>query len=186
MKRFFDLFFAIMIIPFLFIPYLLISLIIILQKDGSILHWSKRVGKNDKIFMMPKFRTMKNNTPQLATHLLINPKSYITFSGSFLRKTSLDELPQIFSVLLGHMTFVGPRPALYNQYDLIQARKENGVNYLKPGITGLAQISGRDELTIIDKVKFDTLYLSNKSTFFDIKIIFLTLKKVLTNNNVSH
>lgn len=186
MKRFFELFFVIMIVPFICIPYLLISLIILLQNDGSILHWSKRVGKNDKIFMMPKFRTMKNNTPQLATHLLINPKSYLTFSGNLLRKTSLDELPQIFSVLLGHMTFVGPRPALYNQYDLIEARKENGVNCLKPGITGLAQINGRDELTIIEKVKFDTLYLSNKSIFFDIKIIFLTLKKVLTNKNVSH
>ena len=186
MKRFFDLFLVMIIIPLIIIPYTLISLIIILQNDGKILHWSKRIGKNNKIFFMPKFRTMKNNTPQLATHLLKNPKSYITFSGNFLRKTSLDELPQIFLVLNGSMSFVGPRPALYNQYDLIEARNENKVNSLKPGITGLAQISGRDELTIIDKVKFDTLYLSNKSLFFDIKIILLTLKKVLTNKNISH
>lgn len=186
MNRFFEIILIFIIFPIILFPYLLICLVIIIQNDGKILHWSKRIGKNNEIFMMPKFRTMKNNTPQLATHLLKDAKSHLTFSGSFLRKTSLDELPQIFSVLIGNMTFVGPRPALFNQYDLIQERLKKGIHLLKPGITGLAQISGRDDLSIDEKVKFDYLYLSNKSIFFDIKIILLTLKKVIINKNISH
>ena len=186
MKRIFDLFFCILIIPFILIPFLLICLIIAFQNDGSILHWSKRIGKHSKIFLMPKFRTMKLNTPQLATHLLKNPNSHITFIGSFLRKTSLDELPQLYSVLVGEMTIVGPRPALYNQYDLIEARKNKGIDYLKPGITGLAQINGRDELSIEQKVNFDNEYLLRNSIFFDIKIILHTLLRVFRKKNIIH
>jgi O-antigen biosynthesis protein WbqP len=186
MSRLFEIIFILIIISIIFLPYLLICIIIIIQSDGKILHWSKRVGRNNEIFLMPKFRTMKKNTPQLATHLLKDAKSYLTLSGSFLRKTSLDELPQIYSVLMGNMTFVGPRPALFNQYDLINERSLKGIQTLKPGITGLAQINGRDALSINEKVKFDYLYLLNKSIFFDIKIILLTLKKVFVNKNVSH
>ena len=186
MKRIFDLFFCIIIIPIILIPFLLIGLIILFQNDGSILHWSKRIGENNKIFFMPKFRTMKLNTPQVATHLLKNPNSHITFSGTFLRKTSLDELPQLYSVLAGKMTIVGPRPALYNQYDLIEARKNKGIHHLKPGITGLAQINGRDELSIDQKVKFDYEYLLRNSIFFDIKIIIHTLLRVFKNRNIKH
>lgn len=186
MKRIFDLFFCIIIIPIILIPFLLIGLIILFQNDGSILHWSKRIGENNKIFFMPKFRTMKLNTPQLATHLLKNPNSHITFSGSFLRKTSLDELPQLYSVLAGKMTIVGPRPALYNQYDLIEARKNKGIHHLKPGITGLAQINGRDELSIDQKLKFDHEYLLRNSIYFDIKIIIHTLLRVFKNRNIKH
>lgn len=186
MNRFFDLILAILILPIIFFPYLLISLIILSQGDGKILHWSNRIGKHSKAFLMPKFRTMKNNTPQLASHLLENPKSHITFSGSFLRKTSLDELPQVYSVIIGKMSFVGPRPALYNQFDLIKARKDKGIDILTPGITGLAQVNGRDDVSVDEKVKMDFIYLSKKSIFFDIKIILHTLKKVIINKNISH
>ena len=186
MNRLIEILIVFFILILTAIPYFFICLTILLQNDGQILHWSKRIGRNNKFFFMPKFRTMKKNTPQLATHLLNDAKSYLTFSGSLLRKTSLDELPQIYSVLRGHMSLVGPRPALYNQYDLIEARTAKGIDTLKPGITGLAQINGRDELSISEKVKFDSIYLSNKSLFFDIKIIFHTLKKVLINKNVSH
>lgn len=186
MKRIFDLLFCIIILPIIFIPLLLICLVILFQNDGSILHWSKRIGQNNKIFYMPKFRTMKLNTPQLATHLLKNPNSHITFSGTFLRKTSLDELPQLYSVLGGKMTLVGPRPALYNQLDLIEARKNKGIHNLKPGITGLAQINGRDELSIEQKVIFDYEYLLKNSIFFDIKIIIHTLLRIFKNKNIRH
>ena len=186
MKRIFDLIFCIIILPIILIPLLLICLVILFQNDGSILHWSKRIGQNNKIFYMPKFRTMKLNTPQLATHLLKNPNSHITFSGTFLRKTSLDELPQLYSVLGGKMTIVGPRPALYNQLDLIEARKNKGIHNLKPGITGLAQINGRDELSIEQKVVFDYEYLLKKSIFFDIKIIIHTLLRIFKNKNIRH
>tara|TARA_B100000941_G_C28200826_1_gene396727 strand:- start:27 stop:587 length:561 start_codon:yes stop_codon:yes gene_type:complete len=186
MKRIFDLFFCIILIPIIFIPYFFICLIILIQNDGPILHWSKRIGRNNIIFLMPKFRTMKLNTPQLATHLLKNPNSHITFSGSFLRKTSLDELPQLYSVLIGRMSIVGPRPALYNQYDLIEIRRKKDIDQLKPGITGLAQINGRDELSIDQKVLFDYEYLLRNSIFFDIKIIIHTLLRVFTNKNITH
>ncbi len=186
MNRFVEMILVFFILIIIFIPYLFICIMILIQNDGKILHWSKRVGRNNKFFFMPKFRTMKKNTPQLASHLLKDVKSHLTYSGSFLRKTSLDELPQIYSVMKGHMSLVGPRPALYNQYDLINARIEKGIDVLNPGITGLAQINGRDELSIIEKVNFDSIYLLNKSLFFDIKIIFHTLKKVLINKNVSH
>ncbi len=186
MKRIFDLFFCIIILPIILIPFLLICLVIFFQNDGSILHWSKRIGQNNEIFYMPKFRTMKLNTPQLATHLLKNPNSHITFSGTFLRKTSLDELPQLYSVLVGKMTIVGPRPALYNQLDLIEARKNKGIHNLIPGITGLAQINGRDELSIEQKVVFDYEYLLKNSIFFDIKIIIHTLLRIFTNKNIRH
>ena len=186
MNRLIEILIVFFILILTAIPYFFICLTILLQNDGKILHWSKRIGMHNNFFFMPKFRTMKKNTPQLATHLLKDANSYLTFSGSFLRKTSLDELPQIYSVLRGHMSLVGPRPALYNQYDLIKARTAKGIDVLKPGITGLAQINGRDELSITEKVKFDSIYLSNKSLFFDIKIIFHTLKKVLINKNVSH
>ena len=135
---------------------------------------------------MPKFRTMKKNTPQLATHLLKDANSYITFSGSFLRKTSLDEIPQIYSVLRGHMSLVGPRPALYNQYDLIELRAKNGVDSLLPGITGWAQVNGRDKLSIYDKVLFEIEYLENQSILFDMKILWMTLVKVFKRDGINH
>ena len=146
---------------------------------GSVLYWSDRVGKNNKIFKMPKFRSMVINTPTIATHLLKNSDSYLSPIGNFLRSTSLDELPQLFCILKGNMSFVGPRPALYNQNDLISLRTQEGVDRLIPGITGWAQVNGRDELSISDKVLFDVEYLNRQSFWFDIKILWMTLFKVI-------
>jgi len=167
-------------------PMLIIFLAIFLTSQGPSLHWSKRVGKNNKIFKMPKFRSMLINTPAVATHLLENPDAYLSPIGGFLRHSSLDELPQLFSVLKGDMSFVGPRPALFNQEDLITLRTENGVDKLLPGITGWAQVNGRDELSIPDKVVLDVEYLNRQSFWFDMKILWMTFLKVVKRDGVSH
>ncbi len=185
-KRFLDVVFSVLIIGVFIIPIGIICILIKVTSSGSIIYWSKRIGKNNVVFFMPKFRTMKAATPVVATHLLENPNAYLTPIGSFLRKMSLDELPQLWSVLKGDMTFVGPRPALYNQHDLIALRKQYGVHQLVPGITGWAQINGRDELPIPDKVKLDMEYLNQRSLYFDIKILLLTLFRVLNQSGVSH
>ena len=171
---------------FSFIPMLLIGVIVYLTSKGSILYWSDRVGKNNKIFKMPKFRSMLTGTPVVATHLLDSPASYLSPIGDFLRHSSLDELPQLFSVLRGDMSFVGPRPALYNQDDLITLRTQKGVDKLLPGITGWAQVNGRDELSIPDKVALDVEYLNRQSFWFDIKILWMTFLKVIKRDGVSH
>ena len=157
-----------------------------ITSPGPILYWSDRVGRGNSIFKMPKFRSMRVGTPALATHLLTDPDSHLTPVGSFLRKSSLDELPQLWSIIKGDMSFVGPRPALYNQYDLIELRTQSGVHVLVPGLTGWAQVNGRDELPIPQKVAFDTEYLHRKSIVFDIRILFLTLLKVIMRNDVAH
>jgi O-antigen biosynthesis protein WbqP len=176
---------SIIALSLLFIPMIVIAIFIKLTSPGPIIHWSKRVGKNNAIFLMPKFRTMKINTPQLATHLL-KGENFLTPIGSFLRKTSLDELPQLFSVVMGQMNLVGPRPALFNQEDLIDLRTKYHIHTLTPGVTGWAQINGRDDLPIPVKVKFDEEYLLKRSVFFDIKILFLTVYKVLKKENIKH
>ena len=186
MKRIFDLFTGVTLLVLLVVPMLLISISIRLSSKGSILYWSDRVGKNNKIFKMPKFRSMLIDTPAVATHLLDNPDAYLSPIGGFLRSTSLDELPQLFSVLKGDMSFVGPRPALFNQDDLITLRTEKGVDKLLPGITGWAQVNGRDELSIPDKVALDVEYLNHQSFWFDMKILWMTFLKVIKRDGVSH
>lgn len=186
MKRLFDLCLALIVLLFMPLPFLLMILMVRLTSVGSILYWSDRVGRDNKIFKMPKFRTMRVDTPTLATHLLTNPKQFLTPIGSFLRKSSLDELPQLWSILKGDMSFVGPRPALFNQHDLIALRTDYGVHLLTPGLTGWAQINGRDELNLMEKVKLDTEYLHNKSFVLDIKIMLLTVIKVLYRHSVNH
>jgi len=186
MKRIFDLLLGVVILVFLVAPMLLISIAVRFSSKGPVLYWSDRVGKNNKIFKMPKFRSMLTDTPAVATHLLDNPDVYLSPIGGFLRSTSLDELPQLFSVLRGDMSFVGPRPALYNQDDLIVLRTEKGVDKLLPGITGWAQVNGRDELSIADKVALDVEYLSRKSFWFDIKILWMTFLRVISRDGVSH
>jgi len=186
MKRFFDLFLALIIILLLLIPMLILILLIKMTSRGAVLYWSDRVGMNNIIFKMPKFRSMKVGTPAVATHLLNNPDSHLSPIGAFLRRSSLDELPQLFSVLRGDMSFVGPRPALFNQDDLIALRTQKGVDNLLPGITGWAQVNGRDELSIPDKVALDVEYLSRQSFWFDIKILWMTFLKVAKRDGVSH
>lgn len=186
MKRFLDLFLALFISILLVTPFLLIALTVKLTSAGPIFYWSNRVGRNNVIFRMPKFRTMLTNTPVVATHLLNNPKQFLTPIGSFLRKSSLDELPQLYSIIKGDMSFVGPRPALFNQDDLILLRIKTGVDKLLPGLTGWAQINGRDELPIPDKVNLDVVYLNHQSVFLDIKIILLTFVKVLCKEGIQH
>ena len=186
MKRLFDLCLALFALLFLLLPILLVAVIVKLTSSGSILYWSDRIGRDNKIFKMPKFRTMRVDTPVVATHLLPDPKQFLTPVGSYLRKSSLDELPQLWSILKGDMSFVGPRPALFNQDDLIALRKQYGVDKLLPGLTGWAQINGRDELPIPEKVKLDVEYMQNQSLFFDLKIIFLTVLKVVRRDNVQH
>jgi O-antigen biosynthesis protein WbqP len=186
LKRLFDLIIALPASVILAIPMGLIALLIRLTSRGPALYWSDRVGINNSLFRMPKFRTMRNDTPILATHLLTDADSYITPIGHFLRKTSLDELPQLYSIIKGDMSFVGPRPALYNQYDLIALRTERGIHRLLPGLTGWAQINGRDELDIATKVDYDEYYLKNQSIFFDLKILFLTFIKVLNKEGIRH
>jgi len=165
---------------------LLISIAVRFSSKGPALYWSDRVGKNNTIFKMPKFRSMLIDTPAVATHLLDNPSAYLSPIGGFLRRSSLDELPQLFSVLKGDMSFVGPRPALYNQDDLISLRTKRGVDKLLPGITGWAQVNGRDELSISDKVALDVEYLNRQSFWFDIKILWMTFLKVVRRDGVSH
>jgi len=186
MKRVFDLFFGVILLLSLVIIMLFIAIAIRRTSKGSVLYWSDRVGKNNKIFKMPKFRSMLTDTPAVATHLLDNPDAYLSPIGGFLRSTSLDELPQLFSVLKGDMSFVGPRPALYNQDDLIALRTERDVNKLLPGITGWAQVNGRDELSIPDKVALDVEYLKRQSFWFDMKILWMTFLKVMKRDGVSH
>ena len=186
MKRVFDLFFGVVLLILLIIPMLLITVAVRLTSKGSALYWSNRVGRNNKIFKMPKFRSMLIDTPTMATHLLDNPDMYLSPIGGFLRRYSLDELPQLFSVLRDDMSFVGPRPALFNQDDLIALRTEKGVDKLLPGITGWAQVNGRDELSIPDKVALDLEYLNRKSFWFDIKILWMTFLRVVKHDGVSH
>lgn len=186
MKRTFDLILATLAALVLLLPLALLALAVRLTSPGPILYWSDRVGRNNVIFRMPKLRSMRIDTPAVATHLLLNPQVYLTVIGSFLRRSSLDELPQIWSIIHGDMSFVGPRPALFNQQDLIEARTRNGVHLLLPGLTGWAQINGRDELLIVQKVALDVEYLNRKSFWFDIKIILLTFARVLTRDNVAH
>ncbi len=186
MKRLFDLCLVLFALLFLLLPILLVAAIVRLTSSGLILYWSDRVGRYNKIFKMPKFRTMRVDTPAVATHLLPNPKQFLTPVGSFLRKSSLDELPQLWSILKGDMSFVGPRPALFNQDDLIDLRKQYGVDKLLPGLTGWAQVNGRDELPIPDKVKLDVEYMHNQNIFFDLKIILLTLFKVIRSDGIQH
>ncbi len=186
MKRLFDLVLALVAAVFLALPVVFVALAVRLTSPGPILYWSDRVGRHNRIFKMPKFRTMRTDTPTLATHLLVNPEQWLTPIGSFLRKSSLDELPQLWSILKGDMSFVGPRPALFNQYDLITLRTERGVHELLPGLTGWAQINGRDELPIPEKVQLDVEYLHKQSFIFDLKILFLTALKVLVRDGVSH
>ena len=186
MKRLFDLLLAIFAVLVLSVPVLLVALAVRLTSAGPSMYWSDRVGRHNKLFKMPKFRSMHVGTPAVATHLLTDPDSWLTPIGSFLRKSSLDELPQLWSILVGDMSFVGPRPALFNQHDLIALRTEQGVHVLLPGLTGWAQVNGRDELPIPDKVKFDVGYLQRQSLAFDIRILWLTLVKVLRRDEVSH
>ena len=186
MKRTFDILLSIFAIALLAVPIALVWVAVRLTSPGPALYWSSRVGRNNVIFQMPKFRTMYTDTPTVATHLLVNPQSYLTSIGSFLRKSSLDELPQLWSIVKGDMSWVGPRPALFNQSDLITLRTENGVHTLVPGLTGWAQINGRDEIPIPDKVKLDTFYLQQHSLLLDIRIIFLTVRKVLKREGVTH
>ena len=186
MKRIFDLSLVFISVIILFIPILLIALAVRLSSNGPVLYWSDRVGRNSKIFRMPKFRSMRTDTPDVASHLLQEPDAGLTPIGNFLRKSSLDELPQIWSVLKEEMSFVGPRPALYNQADLIALREEAGIDKLLPGITGWAQINGRDELNIEEKVLFDKEYLYKKSIFFDLKIILLTIIRIIKSDGIKH
>ena len=186
MKRFFDLLLAVFSAVILALPVLLVALAVKVTSAGPALYWSDRVGRHNRIFRMPKFRSMRVDTPAVATHLLQDPKVYLTPIGSFLRKSSLDELPQIWSILVGDMSFVGPRPALFNQDDLIALRTEQGVDALVPGLTGWAQVNGRDELPIPDKVKLDVEYLQRRSFMFDLYILWLTALKVIRRDGVSH
>ena len=186
MKRVFDLSSSFVLIIILSIPMMLLAALVKLTSRGPVLYWSDRVGKNNALFRMPKFRTMKLNTPAVATHLLADPDQYLTPIGKFLRQSSLDEFPQIISIVKGDMSFVGPRPALFNQEDLIQLRTQKGIHTLTPGLTGWAQINGRDELPIPVKVDFDEYYLSHRSFLFDMKIIFRTFLKVVRREGVTH
>lgn len=185
-KRFSDLILALTAAIMLLVPYAIVALLVKLTSKGPVLYWSDRVGQYNNIFKMPKFRTMQIDTPAVATHLLVDPERYLTPIGSFLRRSSLDELPQLWSILKGDMSFVGPRPALFNQDDLIALRTSYGVEQLLPGLTGWAQINGRDELPIPDKVILDVYYLKHRSIFFDAKIILLTILKVLNRDGIKH
>ncbi len=185
-KRAFDLVLGLLLLPPLCILMVAIAIAVRLTSEGPVLYWSDRVGRNNRIFGMPKFRTMKMNTPEVATHLLRDPKVHLTAIGPFLRKTSFDELPQIYSILKGDLSFVGPRPALHNQNDLVALRTERGVHELVPGLTGWAQVNGRDDLPIPVKVEYDCEYLRKNTLFFDIKILFRTIVQVLRGEGVTH
>jgi O-antigen biosynthesis protein WbqP len=185
-KRAFDLVLGLLLLPPLGILIAAIAVAVRLTSRGPVLYWSNRVGRNNKIFAMPKFRTMNVQTPEVATHLLHDPRSHLTVIGPFLRKTSLDELPQIYSILKGDLSFVGPRPALHNQDDLVALRTERGVHELTPGLTGWAQVNGRDELPIPVKVEYDCEYLRKRTILFDIRILFRTCVQVLRGQGVTH
>ena len=186
LKRGFDLLLSLWVVFILAIPIAVLTLLVRLTSTGAAIYWSQRVGRHNLLFSMPKFRSMRTDTPAVATHLLTDPKNYLTPIGSFLRKSSLDELPQLWSILKGDMSFVGPRPALYNQDDLIALRTDAGVHLLQPGLTGWAQVNGRDEIPIPDKVKLDVEYMQRQSFGFDIYILWLTALKVIKRDGVSH
>lgn len=186
MKRVFDLLLVVLAALVFALPILFVALLVRLSSAGPTLYWSSRVGRHNKLFKMPKFRSMRVGTPAVATHLLEDPSMYLTPIGSFLRKSSLDELPQLWSILVGEMSFVGPRPALFNQQDLIDLRTQQSVHTLVPGLTGWAQVNGRDELPIAQKVSFDVEYLHRQGFWFDIEILWLTFLKVLHRDGVSH
>jgi O-antigen biosynthesis protein WbqP len=186
MKRIFDILLSVGILIVLAIPMLLITVLVRLTSKGPAIYWSKRVGMNSVIFEMPKFRSMQMETPTVATHLMKRPDKFLSPIGAFLRRSSLDELPQLFSILKGNMSFIGPRPALFNQQDLILLRKKNGIDGVKPGITGWAQVNGRDELSIADKVGYDVEYVNNQSLLFDLKILWMTFVKVIRRAGVTH
>ena len=186
MKRLFDLCLALLASVVLSLPVLIVFLLVRWTSPGEAFYWSDRVGRGNRIFRMPKFRSMQIGTPAVATHLLQNPETYLTPIGSFLRKSSLDELPQLWSIWVGDMSFVGPRPALFNQDDLIALRTESGVHELVPGLTGWAQVNGRDELPIPQKVKLDAFYLQHRSFWFDLRILWRTAVKVLKRDGVTH
>jgi O-antigen biosynthesis protein WbqP len=186
MKRVFDFFLGCLAALILFVPLLLVAMTVRFTSKGPALYWSDRVGRNNVIFKMPKFRSMRVGTPAVATHLLADVSSHLTPIGSFLRKSSLDELPQLWSILAGDMSFVGPRPALFNQQDLISLRTEQGVHTLVPGLTGWAQVNGRDELPVPQKVALDAEYLKRQGFWFDIKILLMTFLKVAQRHGVSH
>lgn len=186
MKRTFDVVLAVLATFLLLVPLLVVTILVRLTSQGPALYWSERVGRHNQLFKMPKFRSMQEGTPAVATHLLADPKVYLTPIGSFLRKSSLDELPQLWSILAGDMSFVGPRPALFNQYDLIELRTQQGIHKLRPGLTGWAQVNGRDEIPIPEKVKLDAVYLRRQSFWFDTRILWMTLIKVINRDNVSH
>ena len=186
MKRLFDLVLTLSAAVVLALPLLMVALAVRLTSPGPALYWSDRVGRHNRIFRMPKFRSMRIGTPAVATHLLQDPDAWLTPIGAFLRKTSLDELPQLWSILVGDMSVVGPRPALFNQQDLIALRTERGVHELVPGLTGWAQVNGRDELPIPKKVELDVEYLRRRSFLFDLRILWLTVIKVLRRDGVSH
>ena len=175
-----------MVICLLCVPLLLLALLVTITSKGPVLYWSDRVGQHNRIFRMPKLRTMKTGTPAVATHLLDNPQAHLTPVGGLLRRTSLDELPQLWSILVGDMSWVGPRPALFNQTDLIEMRTQTGVHQLVPGLTGWAQVNGRDEIALTDKVRLDREYLQRQSFFFDIHILWLTVLKVVRREGVTH
>ena len=186
MKRCFDLVLALVAACALAVPLAVVAVMVRLTSRGPALYWSDRVGRDNEIFQMPKFRSMRVGTPAVATHLLTNPASHLTPIGSFLRKSSLDELPQLWSILVGDMSFVGPRPALFNQADLIAQRTEIGVHRLVPGLTGWAQVNGRDELPIPQKVALDAYYARHQSMVLDLRVIWMTFLKVLRRDGVSH
>ncbi len=185
-KRILDLIILLICLSVFIVPIIFIYISIRITSGKNVIYWSDRIGKDNIIFKMPKFRTMKANTPSVATHLLKKPESWITPIGKILRKLSLDELPQLWSILKGEMSFVGPRPALFNQNDLIKLRTKNSVHQILPGITGLAQINGRDELSISDKVSFDIEYLKKGSLILDVKIILITIRKIFSPSGISH
>lgn len=185
-KRLFDLILGLLAAAVLLVIIAVVAVLVRLTSPGPVLYWSDRVGRHNKIFRMPKFRSMRVGTPALATHLLDNPQVHLTPIGSFLRKSSLDELPQLWSILVGEMSFVGPRPALFNQHDLIELRTQYGVHTLVPGLTGWAQVNGRDELPIPQKVALDAEYLQRQCFWFDIRILWMTFLKVLLRDGVSH
>ncbi len=186
MKRLFDLFLVLTAGVILILPIMVVAAAVRLTSPGPALYWSERVGRHNRIFRMPKFRSMRIGTPAVATHLLRDPDAWLTPIGAFLRKTSLDELPQLWSILAGDMSFVGPRPALFNQDDLVALRTERGVHKMVPGLTGWAQVNGRDELPIPDKVALDVEYLRRRSFLFDLRILWLTVVKVIRREGVAH
>lgn len=186
LKRAFDFVLALLVLAAFLVPMAVLALLVRVTSPGPALYWSDRVGRDNRIFRMPKFRSMRIDTPEVATHLLNDPSTFITPIGAFLRRTSLDELPQLWCILKGDMSFVGPRPALYNQHDLIALRTERDVHTIAPGLTGWAQVNGRDELAIAEKVRFDEEYLRNRSIALDLRILFMTAAKVFGGHGVAH